>query len=156
MRHRRHVGQQDDHVQRAVVAAQLNKAIVDMSKQAILRQGWQGAEHAAKGDVAAGLEMGRGSIQKTECCQDALVRPGARRAHFSRGIFDGPSGSVCGNGRLESCGFIRCCRPRFEWAGLGQSSLLERLAERVEFKAQVLGDFSSAPTSPPATVVPGR
>ena len=78
----------------------------------------------------------------------ALVRPGARRAHFSRGIFDGPSGSVCGNGRLESCGFIRCCRPRFEWAGLGQSSLLERLAERVEFKAQVLGDFSSAPTSP--------
>ena len=100
--------------------------------------------------------MGRGSIQKTECCQDALVRPGARRAHFSRGIFDGPSGSVCGNGRLESCGFIRCCRPRFEWAGLGQSSLLERLAERVEFKAQVLGDFSSAPTSPPATVVPGR
>ena len=43
---------------------------------------------------------------------------------------------------------IRCCRPRFEWAGLGQSSLLERLAERVEFKAQVLGDFSSAPTSP--------
>ena len=144
----RHVGQQDDHVQRAVVAAQLNKAIVEMSKQAILRQGWQGAEHAAKGDVAAGLEMGRGSIQKTECCQDALVRPGARRAHFSRGIFDGPSGSVCGNGRLESCGFIRCCRPRFEWAGLGQSSLLERLAERVEFKAQVLGDFSSAPTSP--------
>ena len=30
----------------------------------------------------------------------------------------------------------------------GQLSLLERLAERVEFKAQVLGDFSSAPTSP--------
>ena len=160
-------------MQRAVVAAQLNKAIVEMSKQAILRQGRQGAEHAAKGDVAAGLEMGRGSIQKTECRQDALVRPGARRAHFSRGIFNGPSGPVGGNGRLESCGFIRgepvdglrggqvggngrlesrgfirCCRPRFAWAGLGQSSLLERLAERVEFKAQVLGDFSSAPTSP--------
>ncbi len=49
---------------------------------------------------------------------------------------------------MESCGFIRCCRPRFAWAGLGQSSLLERLAERVEFKAQVLGDFSSAPTNP--------
>ena len=117
--------------------------------------------------------MGRGSIQKTECRQDALVRPGARRAHFSRGIFNGPSGPVGGNGRLESCGFIRgepvdglrggpvggngrlescgffrCCRPRFAWAGLGQSSLLERLAERVEFKAQVLGDFSSAPTNP--------
>ena len=64
----RHVGQQDDHVQRAVVAAQLNKAIVEMSKQAILRQGWQ-ARHAAKGDVAAGLEMGRGSIQKTDAAR---------------------------------------------------------------------------------------
>ena len=37
--------------------------------------GRQAAEHAAKGGVAAGLEMGRGSIQKTECRQDALVRP---------------------------------------------------------------------------------
>ena len=139
-----------------------------MSKQAICRQGRQGAEHAAKGDVAAGLEMGRGSIEKTEYRRQGLAPagPGARRAHFSRGIFNGPSGPVGGNGRLERCGFIRgepvdglrggqvggngrlesrgfirCCRPRFAWAGLGQSSLLERLAERVEFKAQVLGDF---------------
>ena len=43
---------------------------------------------------------------------------------------------------------FRCCRPRFEWAGLGQSSLLDRLAERVELKAQLIGDFSSAPTAP--------
>ena len=39
----RHVGQEDDHVQCAVVAAHLCQAIVDVSKQAIFRQCRQGA-----------------------------------------------------------------------------------------------------------------
>ena len=95
-------------MQRAVVAAQLCQAIVDVSKQAILRQGRQGAEHAAKGDVAAGLETGRGPVQKTECRQDSFVRPGARRAHLRRGIIDGPRGLVGGGRRLWNWGFFWC------------------------------------------------
>ena len=40
--------------------------------------------------------------------------------------------------------------------GLGQSSLLNRLAERVELEAQVLGDFSSAPAGRQQLLCSGR
>ncbi len=143
-------------MQRAVVAAQLRQAIVDVSKQAILRQGRQGAQHAAKGDVAAGFKTGRSPVQKTECRQDTFVRPGARRAHFRRGIGDGPRGLVGGGGRLWSWSFFWCWLSRPEWTGLGQSSLLDRLAERVELEVQVLGDFSSAPTGSQQLLCSGR
>ena len=152
----RHVGQQDNHVQRAVVAAQLCQAIVDVSKQAILRQGRQGAQHAAKGDVAAGFKADRSTVEKTKCRQDTLIRPGARRTHFRRGIVDGPRGLVGGGRRLWSRSVFRCWLSRLEWTGLGQSSLLNRLAERVELEAQVLGDFSSAPTSSQQLLCLGR
>ena len=38
--------------------------------------------------------------------------------------------------------------PRPRWIGLGQSSLLDRLSERVELEIQLLSDFSAAPTNP--------
>ena len=86
-------------MQCAVVASQLRQAIVEVSEQAILRQGWQGAQHTAERDVATGFKAGRRTVQKTECRQDALVRPSAGRAHFRRGICDGPRGLVgCGAG----------------------------------------------------------
>ena len=129
---------------------------MDVSKQAIRRQGRQGAQHAAEGDVAAGFKTGRSAVQKTECRQDAFVRPGACRAHFGRGIFDGPRGLVGGGGWLWSGSFFGCWLPRLEWTGLGQSSLLDRLAERVELEAQLLGDFSWAPTSPQQLLCLGR
>ena len=143
-------------MQCAVVAAQLHQAIVDVSKQAILRQGRQGAQHAAEGDVAAGFKTGRSAVQKTECRQDAFVRPGARRAHFRRGIGDSPRGLVGGRGRLRSWSFFWCWLSRPERTGLGQSSLLDRLAERVELEVQLLGDFSSAPTNSQQLLCLGR
>ena len=126
---------------------------MDVSKQTILRQSRQGAEHAAEGNVAAGFKTGRSTVQKTECRQDTFVRPGACRAHFGRGIFGGSRGLVGGDRRLWNGGFFGCGLSRLEWQGLGQSSLLDRLAERIGLEAQLLGDFSSAPTCPPATVV---
>ena len=140
------MGQEDDHVQRAVVAAQLCQAIVDVSKQAIFGQGRQGAQHAAKGDVAAGFKTDRSPVQKAECRQDALIRPGACCAHFRRGIGDGSRGLVGGGRRLWSWGFFWAGSPGLSGPGLGQPSLLNRLAERVELEIQVLGDFSSAPS----------
>ena len=59
-------------------------------------------------------------------------------------------------GGWRAAAFSGAWLSRLEWAGLGQSSLLERLAERVEFEAQVLGDFSSAPTSPQQLLGLGR
>ena len=179
--HIAHVGQQDDHVQRAVVACateQGNRGYVETGHSP---PGPASAEHAAKGDVTAGLEMGRGLHPEDQCRQDVLVRPGARRAHFSRGIFNGPSGPVggngrlesCGfirgepvdglgggqvggNGRLESCGFIRCCRPRFAWAGLGQSSLLESALRSVSSLRPRCSATSLRLQPSSATVVLGR
>ena len=135
-------------MQRAVIAGQLRQAVVEMSKQAILRQGRQGAQDAAEGDVAAGFKTGGSTVQKTECRQDAFLRPGARRAHLCRGIGDGPRGLVGGGGRRCRRSVFWCGLSRHEWTGLGQSSLLNRLAERVDFEAQMLGDVASAPTCP--------
>ena len=57
----------------------------------------------------------------------------------------------CGAGAFSGAGFSRP-----EWTGLGQSSLLDRLAERVELEVQVLGDFSSAPTNSQQLLCLGR
>jgi len=108
------VGQEDDHLQRAVVAAHLSQAIVDVSKQAISGQGWQGAQDAAKGDVAADFKAGWSPVQKTECRQHAFVGPGACRAHFCRGIKNGPRGLVGGGRRLWSWNLIGCWLSRPE------------------------------------------
>jgi hypothetical protein len=142
------VGQQEDHVQSAVVAAQLRQAIVEVSKQAILRQGWQGAEYTAERDVATCFKAGRSAVQKTECRQDALVRSGAGRAHSRRGIKGGPRGLVGGGGGLRDRSVSWRWLPPPGWIGLGQSSLLDRLSERVELEIQLLGDSSAAPTNP--------
>ena len=56
----------------------------------------------------------------------------------------------CGTGS-----FFGCWLPWLEWSGLGQSSLLNRLAKRVELEAQLLGDFSCGSSQLPITVVPG-
>jgi hypothetical protein len=120
---------------------------VDVSKQTILRQGWQGAKHAAKGDVPAGFKADRSAVQKTKRSQDAFIRSGTCRSHLSRGIKDGPRGLVGGGRRMWSWSFFWCWLSRPRWIGLGQSSLLDRLAERVELDIQSLGDFSSAPTN---------
>src|SRR5208283_3889603 len=59
-----------------------------------------------------------------------------------------PRGLVGGGGRLRSGRFFGCWLLAPQWTGLSQSSLLDRLAERVELEVQSLGDFSSAPTNP--------
>ena len=104
------------------------------------------AQHTAEGDVAAGFKTGRRPIEQTECRQDAFVRPGARRAHFRRGIKGGPRGLVGGGWRLRSRCIFGCRLFRLGWSALGQPTLLDRLAECITLEAQVIGDLSWAPT----------
>ena len=81
---------------------------------------WSGRVHAVPISAAA---------SSTARVDLSVAMGGWRAGGFIRGEpVDGlRGGQVGGNGRLESGGFIRCCRPRFAWAGLGQSSLLDAL-----------------------------
>ena len=132
-------------MQRAVVAAQLHHAIVDVSKQAICRQGRQGAQHAAKGDIAAGFKMGRAPSR----------RPNAARTRSSGRVQAVPiSAAASRTARVD----LSVARRLWSGACSGFAAgrvdrarsvaLLDCLAKRVELEAQVLGDFSSAPTGP--------
>ncbi len=79
---------------------------MEVSKKAVLRQGRQGAQHAAKGDVPAGFKADRSPVQKTKRCQDAFIRSGTSRTHLSRGIKDGPRRLIGGGSRLGSWSFF--------------------------------------------------
>ena len=142
-------------MERAVVAAQPCQGIVDVPKQAIGLQGRQGAEHAAAGDIAAGLKTGRSPVEQTKGRQGALVGPGAGRAHLGRGIKDGPGGLVGGRGRLWNGNVFRRGLLRLERTGLDQSSLLDSLAQGIAVEAQSLGDFVSGSDRLRATVALG-
>ena len=107
-------------MQRAVIAAQFFHTIVDMSKQTILRQGRQGAHHAAKGDIAAGFKTGWSAVEKAECRQDAFLWSSAGRAHFCRSINGSPRGLVGGNRRLRNRDLIGAGLA--VWSGLGSVS----------------------------------
>ena len=107
---------------------------MDVSKQSVLCQGWQGAHHAAKSDIATGFKPGRGTNQKTNCREDPFVRPGARRTHFGRGIFDSSRRFVGADGGCNG-GVFRCRLPRLKSQGFGQSPLLDCLTECVELEA---------------------
>ena len=88
--------------------------------------------------------------------QDAFVGPGASGAHFGRGIKGGPRGFVGGVGWLWNGSFFGCWLPWLAGTRPDQSSLLNRLAERVELEAQFLGDFPWAPTSREQLLCLGR
>ena len=169
----RHVGQQDDHVQRAVVAAQLNKAIVEMSKQAILRQGRQvqstpPKETSRQGSKWVGAPSRRPNAARTRWSGrvhavpisaaasstarvDLSVAMGGWRA---AALYGGNPSMACAADRSVAMGGWRAAAlsgavaPGSRGPGSVSRPCWSRLAERVEFKAQVLGDFSSAPTNP--------
>ncbi len=117
------------------------QTVVEVSKQPVLRQGRQGTQHAAKEDVTTGFKAGRCPVEKTDCRQDAFVRPCARRPQFGYGIKGGPRGLVGGSRLL----WTRCIFGYWLTGCLGtrpdQSSLPNRLAERVWLEAQLLGDL---------------
>ena len=129
---------------------------MNVSKQSVLRQGRQSTQHAAKGDIATGLKTGRGTVEKADGGQNTFVGPGASGAHFGRGIKGGPRGFVGGVRWLCNQSFFGC---RFPWLGgtrPDQSSVLNRLSERVELEAQFLGDFQWAQTSSQQPLCLGR
>ena len=87
----RHVGEQNDHVQRGVVTGQSLQAIMDMSKQTILRQCRQGTKHAAEGNVAAGFKA----------VGPLLSNPKAARTRSSGRVHPVPFGHGILDGRVD-------------------------------------------------------
>ena len=71
-------------MQRTVIAVQLGKAAVDVSKQSVLRQGRQGAQHAAEGDIATSFKTRRGTVEKAKCRQSRARRAGCTLCPFPR------------------------------------------------------------------------
>ncbi len=118
---------------------------MDVSKQAILRQSRQGAQHATAGNVAADFKTSRRPVKKTHCRPDTFIRPCARCAHLGCSVLDRSHGFVGANGRLGNGAVFRCCLRRLKSRGFGHSPLVDGLAECVELQAQVLGDFFRAP-----------
>ena len=152
----RHVGQQDNHVQRAVIAAQLGQAIVDVSKQAILRQSRQGSstppkETSRQVSKRVGAPFRKPNAARTRSSGRVHAVPISAAASATARVDLSVAVGGCGAGAFSGAGSRRPA-----WTGLGQSSLLDRLAERVELEAQLLGDFSWAPTRPQQLLRLGR
>ena len=139
-----HVGQQQDHVQRHVVAREHRQGF-QMAKQPVLGQGRQSTEHTAVGNVSTGLKLRRRAAgQQSDGRHDAFAGTGAGDSHLvaSGGIGiaarrlvgrrDGRAGSRRRQGNLLG---------RHE-SRLLDASLVDRFAKRVVFDAQFFGDFA--------------
>jgi hypothetical protein len=144
-----HVSQQQDHVQRRVVAGQRGKGRLQMTKQAVLGQRRQRTQHAAIGNIAARFKLClRSAGQLSQGGQDALDRPCASDPHlFARGsVFVAACRFIAGRFTASLCGGSRRSRSRrcpgvcFALAAGGgrrrtvrpwEASLINRFAERV-------------------------
>ncbi len=128
---------------------------MDVSKQSVLRQGRQGTQHAAKGDIATGLKTGRGPVEKSHAAQTRssgrvqAVPISAAASRVARVDLSVAAGG-CAMELFSGVG------PPGWGAGPDQSSLLNGLAERVGLEAQFLGDFPWAQTSRQQLLCLGR
>ena len=125
----RHEPHQDQHVHRRVVTSQTVQQPVGTAEQPVGHERRQGTEHAAVRDIQTGLEARRRPVQYAHGGQDPLADTRAGRAQA------GGRGGVPHAAR-------RLVGERSR-SGFTQSSVRDRLTQRVGFHAELFGHLGA-------------
>ena len=133
-----------------------------MVEQTVLCQRRQGAQDAAEGDVAAGLKLGRGTVEQSQRRGHPLQRPRAGDPHRGRRILEAALRLVRSGRRGDSLAGVD--RGAGLWFG-GRvpgarrsldTALMEGLAKGVAFDSQLLGHLGWGPVSVEQFLSPGH